>query len=130
MNTTPKKYWKPHSNIDNAADLAMLAAWLFIIILGATTVDTDAVPMATQILYQDPAGRIVVTAIRPKAAKAAPDSRPAERIVVTAIRLKAAKAAPDSRPAEDGNAVQLAASSSTGPLNFNQHDLNGDNHAK
>ncbi len=107
MNTTPKKYWKPHSNIDNAAHLVMLAAWLFIIILGATTTDTDAVPMATQILYQDPDGRIVVTAIRPKAAKAAPDSR----------------------PAQDGNAVQLAASSSTGPLNFNQHDLNGDNHA-
>lgn len=108
MNTTPKKDWNPHLSIDSAANLAVLATGVFIVLLAAATTDTDPAPQATQFVYQDQAGRIVVTA----------------------IRSKTGKATLGVRPAEHGNAVQLAASSPTGPLHFNQRNLNGDNHVK
>jgi hypothetical protein len=108
MNTTPKKHWNPNFNIDSAANLAVLATGLFIVMLAAATADTDAVPQAMQFLYQDPAGRIVVTA----------------------IRSKTGKTTPSAGPAEHGNSVQLAASSPARPFHFNQHELNGDDHDK
>lgn len=108
MNTTPKKHWNPHLNIDTAANASVLAAGLFIVLFAAATADIDPAAPATQVVYQDRDGRIVVTATGPKAAKATPGVRPAEH----------------------GNSVQIAESSPTGPFHFNQHDLNGDNHAK
>jgi hypothetical protein len=108
MDTTQKKDWKPHLNIDSAANAGLLATGLFIVLFAAATADIGPAPQATQVVYQDRAGRIVVTA----------------------IRSKTGKATPSARPAEHGNSVQLAESSPAGPFHFNQHDLNGDNHAK
>jgi hypothetical protein len=108
MDTKQKKDWNPHLNIDSAANAGLLATGLFIVLFAAATAHIDPAPQATQVVYQDRAGRIVVTAIRPKSGKATPSVHPAEH----------------------GNSVQLAESSPAGPFHFNQHDLNGDNHAK
>jgi hypothetical protein len=108
MDTTPKKDWNPHLSIDSAANAGLLATGLFIVLFAAATADIDPAPHAAQVVYQERAGRIVVTATRPKTGKATPSVRPSEH----------------------GDSVQLAESSPVGPFHFNQHDLNGDNHAK
>jgi len=108
MNTTPKKDWNPHLKIDSAANAGVLATGLFIVLFAAATAHIDPAPQAAQVVHQDRAGRIVVTAIRPKTGKATPGAGPAEH----------------------GNSVQLAASSPARPFHFNQHDLNGDDHDK
>ena len=106
MNTAPKNGWNHHLNIDSAANAGVLAAGLFIVLFAAATADTDPAPQATQVVHQDRDGRIVVTAIRSRTETAS------------------------ERPAEYGDSVQLAASSPVAPVHFNQHDLDGDNHAK
>ena len=106
MNMAPKKDWNRHLNIDSAANAGVLATGLLIVLYAAATAHTDPAPQATQVVQQDRDGRIVVTAIRSKTEKAG-------------VRL-----------AEYGDSVQLAASSPVAPVTFNQHDLDGDNHAK
>jgi hypothetical protein len=108
MNTMPKKDWNPHLNIDSAANAGVLATGLLIVLFAAATANTDPAPQATQVVYQDRDGRIVVTA----------------------IRSKTGKVTPGVHPAGHGDSVQLAEASPAGSFPFNQHDLNGDNHAK
>jgi hypothetical protein len=108
MNTAPKNDWNRHLNIDSAANACVLAAGLFIVLFAAAAAHTDPAPQATQVAHQDRDGRIVVTA----------------------MRSKAGKDTPGARPAEHGDSVQLAEASPTGSFPFNQHDLNGDNHAR
>ena len=106
MNTAPKNDWNRHLNFDSAANAGVLAAGLFIILFAAATALTDPAPQATQSVRQDWDGRIDVTAIPSSTEKAGVP------------------------PAEYGDSVQLAASSPVAPVTFNQHDLDGDNHAK
>jgi hypothetical protein len=108
MNTTQKKDRNPHLNIDSAANAGLIATVLFIVLFAVATADFEPAPQVTQVVYQDGAGRIVVTA----------------------IRSKSGTATPGVHPARHDDSVQLAASSPAGPLHFNQHDFNGDNHAK
>jgi len=108
MNTTPKKDWNPHLNIDSVANAGVLATGLLIVLFAAATAHTDPTPQATQVVYQDGDGRIVVTA----------------------IRSNTGKVTPGVHPTGHGDLVQLAEASPAGPFPFNQRDLNGDNHAK
>jgi hypothetical protein len=119
MKTTGTKPWNPHGNIDNAANVSVLATAVFVVLIGAATVDTEPVSQATQIARQDGDGRVVVTASRSGREETA-DSAPT-RVATGSIAERAAKR-------ED--AVLVAAFAPEGSFPFNSRSPKGDDHAK
>jgi hypothetical protein len=107
MNKAAKNPFKHHLNIDGAANAGVLATGMVIVLIAAAAAFIDPEPKAAQFVYQDPSGRIVVTA----------------------IRSKTGKTSPAELPHRHGNPVQLAASSPTEIFQPNQHP-DGDNHAR